>query len=541
MNSNIRKIMNTLAILFFASYLLAVTGPAHAAEQAAQHRQVVKIYYDSTEQFSWLNKLVAPLEIEDDHIITDVTDDILAQVRQQGYTIETLFRFQGSILSPGTTITEQISEAGLYHSYAELKTELLELETLYPSLAQVHDIGDSWEKTQGIADRDILALKISDNVTVDEDEVESLFLGAHHAREWISVEVPLYLGKYLLENYATNSAVQQYVDNSEIWIVPMVNPDGHQYSIDVERWWRKNRRNNGGGSYGVDLNRNYDSNWGGPGASPDPDSDTYHGTAAFSEPETQAIRDLALAHDFQAVLTYHSYGQLILYPWGYTNDAAPEKNLFASLTQEMSELIQNVHGRNYVAQQSTDLYITSGTTDDWFYGELGAYCFTIELRPVGFPYFELPENELLPTVEENIPAALRFIEWSLEGEPVPDVKANGSDSNIIIQSSDTLEVTASITGGNRTDGDVDWWVLAQTPIGNYRYDILTDTWVPGLDASHQGKLTDLEPRQVLNMSGLPTGNYTLHFGVDMDRNNSIDQLYMFSDSVGVEVQAPIQR
>ena len=132
---------------------------------------------------------------------------------------------------------------GDYHSYAELETDLFALERKHPLLAKVFDIGDTLEK------RDIYALKISDNVSFEEEEAEVLFLGCHHAREWISVEVPYLLGKYLLENYQTDADVKRLVDSSEIWIVPLVNPDGLEYSIHVYRYWRKNRRDNGQGVF----------------------------------------------------------------------------------------------------------------------------------------------------------------------------------------------------------------------------------------------------------------------------------------------------
>lgn len=297
-------------------------------------------------------------------------------------------------------------DAGQYHNYSELETELKQLANTYPAIAKLHILGRSIEQ------RIIYGLKISDNVDQDEGEPQILFVGAHHAREWISVEVPFFLSKYLLENYNTNPRIKNLVDNGETWIVPMLNPDGHQYSVVKDRLWRKNRRDNGDGSYGVDLNRNYSYQWGGPGSSGDTFSETYRGPQAFSEPETQVLRDFANAHQFRAMITYHNFSQLVLFPWGYTRSAATDKALMQQLANVMADSIRNVHGKNYTPEQSSSLYLASGDATDWLYGETTVPAFTIELRPRSSnPGFILPESEIQPTFQENLPAALYLLDW----------------------------------------------------------------------------------------------------------------------------------
>ncbi len=311
------------------------------------------------------------------------------------------FTMAGTCQPPGAP------DAGLYHTYEEIEKELHDLQSDHPSIAKVFDLGKSVEN------RSIWAIKISDNVAVEEDEPEILFVGGHHAREWIAIDVPFLLAKYLLENYDSDPKIKSYVDNGEIWIVPLLNPDGHQYSVTSNRLWRKNRRNNGDGTFGVDLNRNYGFQWGGPGSSGDTFSEIYRGPAPFSEPETQVIRNFAQQHNFVAMLSYHNFSQLVLYPWGYTSSPAPDKALLHELAQTMADSIFNVHGKTYVAEQSSDLYLASGDATDWLYGETTAPSYTIELRPAStFPGFELPESEIIPTFEENLPAALFLIEWS---------------------------------------------------------------------------------------------------------------------------------
>jgi hypothetical protein len=303
--------------------------------------------------------------------------------------------------------------AGLYHTYAELDQELHQLAGANAQIAQVTSIGKSLEG------RDLWAIKISDNVSQDEPESTAVFVGGHHAREWISVDVPFLLAQYLVNQYGTDTMATRLVNQTEIWIVPMVNPDGHQYSVTTQRLWRKNRRNNGDGTFGVDLNRNYSYQWGGPGSSGDTFSDIYRGAAPFSEPETQAVRDFLRQQRPRSLISYHNFSQLILYPWGYTNNPAPDQTLMHTLAVAMADRIRAVHHVSYTPEQSSDLYLSSGDTTDWLYGVFGVPNFTIELRPRSTsPGFELPESEIAPTFEENLPAALYLVNWAIQQQMI---------------------------------------------------------------------------------------------------------------------------
>jgi hypothetical protein len=324
------------------------------------------------------------------------------------------FRYETWSFAPAVPrLATQGGPIGAYHTGLSLERDLLDLQTKYPGLAKVFDLGMSLEK------RPLYALKISDNVSLDEDEAETLFLGCHHAREWISVEVPFLLGKYLLERQATDPAIKQLVDQSEVWIVPLVNPDGHDYSVRVYRYWRKNRRDNGGGNYGVDLNRNYGYMWGvdNQGSSGNPASDVYRGTAAFSEPETRAIRNLFLQRNFRAVVSYHSYSQVILYPWGYTKTPSSLNQTLGDLAVKMSDLIRNVAGRSYTPGQGGSLlYLTNGDTTDWTFGTAGIPSFTIELPPIdelGGGFFN-GEKDIEPIFLENLEAQLFLLRWAVD-------------------------------------------------------------------------------------------------------------------------------
>jgi carboxypeptidase T len=232
----------------------------------------------------------------------------------------------------------------------------------------------------------------------------------------VAVEIPYRLAEYLVTR-ADQNPVRQWLTQGEIWVAPMVNPDGHEYTRTEDRLWRKNRRPNPDGSFEVDPSRNYGYMWGTLNVSTSshvPSDETYVGPHAFSEPETRAIRDLMACELFRGVITYHSFSQLILYPWGYTSQplADPDNyDLMVTLAHQMQKLIYNVHDRTYTPQQSSQLYPTAGDTTDWTYGIYQIPSFTIELRPqtINEGGFLLPPHQIQPTWEENQPAALEFI------------------------------------------------------------------------------------------------------------------------------------
>ncbi|MGD0782674.1 MAG: M14 family metallopeptidase [Candidatus Aminicenantales bacterium] len=302
---------------------------------------------------------------------------------------------------------------GAYHSYKKLESDFFALQKQYPELAKVYDLGLSLEK------RHVYALKVGANPALEQSKPEVLFLGCHHAREWISVEVPFQLGKYLLENYALDPEIRRLVDAAIIWMVPLVNPDGLEYSIQSYRYWRKNRRDNGGGSFGVDINRNYGYEWGADdvGSSPDPDSDIYRGSAAFSEPETRAVRDFLISRNIQALISYHSFDQTIVYPWGYTTLPAEKDAVMNAIAARMAALIQAVNGRTYsYGESSRDMYVTNGDLTDWAYSLTGIPAYTIELPPadeIDGGFFNA-EADIASIFGENLPAMLYLIDWSIQ-------------------------------------------------------------------------------------------------------------------------------
>ncbi len=349
-------------------------------------------------------------KFEQDGALIRVTDDERNQIKESGFTIKTITEDVYEYFEKKRQ--EQIflfaePPSAKYHSYDEVITSLIGLEdSIIAKIAKTYIIGSTHEK------RDIWAVKISDNPFKDEHEPAALIIGCLHAREWISVEVPLYIAQYLVDNYKSNQYVKDMIDNCEIWIVPVVNPDGYEYSRIYDRMWRKNRRDNEDGTFGVDLNRNFSKMWGGPNASPGTTSINYQGPQPFSEPETQAIRDLVRAHDFRVFVSYHNYGQEIYYPWRYTLEDAPMETYFYQMTLDMLDLIFEVNGKIYInGLDSPWFYLIGGSEIDWTYYKFGIYSFEIELPPSSptFGGFILAEERIIPACEENLPAALYLI------------------------------------------------------------------------------------------------------------------------------------
>ena len=312
-----------------------------------------------------------------------------------------------------------------YHTYDEALDYLQQIAADYPEICSLSDIGDSHGKIyydsgmDAYVDyqHDIWMLKISDNVNDEEDEPAVFFLGDHHAREPISTEVTLGIIQYLVDNYGVDDQITYMVDHSEIYIVPMVNPDGHEVVLNqLNTNWRKNIAdgdNNGqlnynSGSYdGVDPNRNYGWEWGGEGASADRTAETYRGPSAFSEPEIASIRDLFAAHHFTSGITYHSYSELVLYPYGYSSTCvAPDHQALQELATNMAMSIPRIIGSgHYTPEQSNALYPAAGVTDDWAYGHHGIFCFTVELGQEFIP----PSPQVPNIISDNMEAAMMIL------------------------------------------------------------------------------------------------------------------------------------
>ncbi len=243
-----------------------------------------------------------------------------------------------------------------------------------------------------------------------------LFNGTQHAREWISPPTTMYIADTLADMYGVDNEITALLDRVEVIVIPIVNPDGyaHTYEAGGDRYWRKNRRDNGGSCAGVDLNRNWGSDWnGGESTSTDPCSDVYVGPSSMSEPEVQALANYCLDHgNIKAQIDFHAFSQLILEPRGYTTAPPPDWDELHALGGVMSDAIASVHGQYYVHDNPCNiLYCASGTLIDWPYDTYGSKAYCVELRPSGggIGGFDPAPSEILPCAQENFEGALVLI------------------------------------------------------------------------------------------------------------------------------------
>ncbi len=330
-----------------------------------------------------------------------------------------------SVIDKYTTPTDfTLGSMGGYFTYAEFLGHLDNMTTKYPNLITSKLPIDTFTSHEG---RPIYWIKISDNPTMDETEPEVLYTSIHHAREPASLSQLIFYMYYLLENYTSNSHVKYLVDNTEMYFVPMINPDGYIYNETTNPggggMWRKNRRNHGDGTYGVDLNRNYAYEWGGLGTSSSTNSDIYRGSFAFSEPETQAIKYFVENHTFQFALNYHTYSDLLLYPFGYDNNKpTPDQNYFESFTP----ILVSENGYDNII--SSLLYPASGTSDDWMYGDSlknKVLAMTPEVGNASEGFWP-PSSKIIELCKENILANLTVADLTLHY-----AKLNVNNSNYV--------------------------------------------------------------------------------------------------------------
>jgi hypothetical protein len=398
-----------LKFMLLAALLLLAPLCIFAGDAPQKYMQV-RVLLDSPDQMLQLQKEGVDLVWSGDKYVEIITHpDQLSHLQDLGYKTATIHEdveeFYRSRLAS--------KPMGGYKTLSQLETELFFLNYIYPNI-----VGPMISIGKTIENRDIWAIKISDNPNVDEDEPEILFTAAHHCREVVTPEIILAIMNHLTQNYGVDPEVTNLVDNREIWFVLVVNPDGYAYN-DLNNpggggMWRKNRRDNGDGSYGVDLNRNYGYMWGYDdiGSSPNTATETYRGSGPFSEAETQAVRDLIIAHHFEIVINYHAYSNLILWPYGYAvGTYTPDEKVFNALGQRLSSY------NNYTADPAWAMYPVNGDVNDWAYAEqtLKEKCFGYTIEAGNYlDGFWPPVSRIPEITAENLPGSLFLI--SLAGD-----------------------------------------------------------------------------------------------------------------------------
>ncbi|OYD17030.1 hypothetical protein CH333_02115 [candidate division WOR-3 bacterium JGI_Cruoil_03_44_89] len=302
-----------------------------------------------------------------------------------------------------------------YHTYDE---ELAELDSLcgeYGDIMVLDTLG--WSSIDSIP---IVGVKISDNPDVFEDEPKVLYNGLHHAEEFVSTEFCMYLINDLLAGYGHNAEITRWTDSVEIWVIPMLNPEGHGVAITgVDTIWRKNKRdNNENGAFdtdfdGVDLNRNYDFKWD-IGGSTDPPSEYYRGPNPFSENETRIIRDLTLQNRFMFDICYHcartGLTEMVYYPWRWHGQFSPDDDVIQVIADSVAKSIPNFAGTGTYTALYGNLS-QGGSARNWFYGAVGTIAFTIELSERCYPPGEFVDS----ICENNLGGPYYLLEKAISG------------------------------------------------------------------------------------------------------------------------------
>lgn len=418
-NRLIRNLALTVAFL-----VVLTTTPVIALQpSSASHQQAARRYRISgvttAQQRTAIHLTGAAIDgVGRDFVDVTATPSALDQLRIWGF-----------VVWPLTQPLDFPPRDAAYHSYEEMRAEVQAVAAAHPNVVSLFSLGVSHEG------RELLAAKVSDAPLADEDEPEVLFVGHYHAREHLTVEMVLSILHLLVDQYGQpdHAEIDSLVNSREIFLVFDLNPDGGEYDIAAEsyRSWRKNRQPSvlpeSAGCIGIDLNRNHSYKWGeaysagNSGSSGDPCADVYRGEAAASAPEVAAIerfvnsRVVGGVQQITAAISFHTYGEIVLWPYGYTFDDAPEDMpahdaiALAALGRAMAQ------SNGYIPQQSSDLYKTNGDFADWAYGTHRIFAYTFEMTGQyqgNFFGFYPPADAIVAETERNQEAVLMLLHFA---------------------------------------------------------------------------------------------------------------------------------
>lgn len=389
--------MTTLIKIMPVMFVVCIFTIKVLAQTDTEQRMLVKIYVESKDDIHDLDDMFldfATSKIEK-YAQVVVTQSELTEINRRGFVTEIIDSPNRSNLVDSE-----------YHTYEEMLALIDSLANAYPNITHLDTIGESQQFGYLIQ-----AIKISDNPDIEEDEPAILFDGLHHAREPVGMESCLAIMNHLLSNYGKDTQVTNWVDSNEIWIIPMLNPEGWKYIVDdslSSPWWRKNQRdNNENGVFdpdfdGVDINRNYDYNWiiGGSG---DPGSWVYRGPASFSEKEAQAKRDLTLEQKFVVSISYHSFGEVVFYSWSDV-PPAPDQQLIGEIADSIALRIPKFSGNGWYNAVPSNC--SNGYSRCWMYVVAGTLEFTLETAPEFIP----SGKDGLQIAQDNVAGALYLLD-----------------------------------------------------------------------------------------------------------------------------------
>lgn len=427
-------------------------------------------------------------------------------------------------LSPGQV--SGIPGYACYRTVEETYASLDQLATAHPDLVTWTDVGDSWDKTTpgGNPGYDLNALVLT-NRAIPGPKPKLMIIAAIHAREYATAELATRFAELLVNNYGIDPEITWLLDYTELHLIPQANPDGRKQA-ESGYSWRKNVNNTNGCTanpyYGTDLNRNSSFMWNNGGSSGYACDETYRGPSAASEPEVQTIQNYAASifpdqrgpnPDDPApetatgvFLTLHSYGQLVLYPWGHTSTVAPNGPALATLGRKFGFF------NNYTVCQDC-LYAVSGSTDDWMYGELGVPSYTFEMGTTFFQSCTFFEQDIVP---RNMPAllyAFKAARLPYQAPKGPEVTGPALAVNVV--SSGTTVLMTGVADDSRYDSNG----YGNEPVQNVsaaRYTVDTPPWAAGVvhypiqaaDGSFDGSVENLTA--TLDTAGWASGRHTVY-------------------------------
>jgi hypothetical protein len=306
-----------------------------------------------------------------------------------------------------------------YLDYAEMVAEIQAIAARNPGIARTFSIGRSFEG------RELWAATVSDNVADDENEPEVLFDGGIHGREHLSTEMAVYLFRTLVDGYGVDPRVTRIVDSREVTIAFNLNPDGseHDHTASGYRSWRKNRQPTPDSTeIGTDINRNFGYHWGENPLNASPDANTYRGPSAWSTPEARAFRDyvngrvIGGSQQIRVHITFHQYGRIVLYPFGWTTEAIPADMDPADHATLVAMATEMASRSGYAAAQSSSGEIHVGNQVDWMYATHRILSFTVEMGDS----FTMPDEAIATETARNLDTALYAMEQAGRGALLPN-------------------------------------------------------------------------------------------------------------------------
>jgi len=555
----------TFILTLLLSALLPNPQAATAAAPGPGEGAVVRVYFPDKAALDELPRTTDIWEVNHaaGYLVTWASPLRQADLTAAGYTVEVDAEYTARITAPRVVPEDQVNGIpgfACYRTVEETQATLTSLNTTYPNLVLVNDIGNSWDKQTGggPSGYDILLLRLTnEDFTPAGGKFRFFLMAEAHAREYVTTETATRLAEYLLSSYGTDPDITWLLDYGEIHIVAMTNPDGRKFAEQGELW-RKNTNNTNGCTsfpdYGTDLNRNASFKWGDAGTNPC--EETYQGPFANSEPETQAIQTYvagiledrrgpadtdATPADYQGLfITLHSYSGLVLWPWGWTGTAAPNDTGLQTLGRKLA------YFNNYSPQQSVELYATTGSHDDWAYGILGVPAYTFEMGNDFFEPCSGYESIIWPDNRDALLWAFKTARRPYMTPAGPDVTAAAvSPANVLPGAIITL--TGSVTDTRYYDDD------GTEPTQNIqaaRYSIDTPSWITGAttyamaaaDGSFNAKTENVTA--AVDTTGLTPGRHTLFIeGQDLSGNWGVPTAVFFnisSPSTGYALLSPAQ-